>query len=558
MRIRAPRSATATRGVGRALVVALAVLAPLAAHAAVLPVTGLLTTPGGAPAADGNYVMTFHLYDATDAQVAIFSETHLNVAVQSGTFAVEVGEVQPALPLPVGQLAALPSVWVGVQVAGDPELPRAALRPVLRAERAAVAESLGCTGCVTADHLAPGLLDDVAKTKAPNAFTQANTFFAGIGVGTPAGQGCGIDLGSDAGTACVDGGPASWVRVAANLEAMQKMAGFGQIVWRLDEEAAYVRSSKGWRRFVLELVCGDGFKEGGEACDDGVDNANAPDACRPDCTLPVCGDGITDSGEACDDGNADDTDGCTTACQVATCGDGVVLAGAEECDDGNADNTDDCVAGCKAAACGDGFVQGGVEACDDGNADNTDGCVDGCAVATCGDGYLQAGVETCDDGANNSDTAPDACRTSCEPASCGDGIKDSGEACDDGNQVDNDACSNACTANSVTYGPSHTFNGHTASFYISTGQGNCSVGSASQDAAYFCQKFYNNSCTPQPGYQQTSINGGSQWMMHKNGGCTSKGENIGGKTCDGGPCKIGKWSESLSGLTNLVCVCTNP
>ncbi len=112
----------------------------------------------------------------------------------------------------------------------------------------------------------------------------------------------------------------------------------------------------------------------------------------------VCGDGFVEGPEECDDGNADDTDGCLSTCQHATCGDGFVRAGVEACDDGNADDTDACLSSCQLATCGDGFVRAGVEACDDGNADDTDGCLSSCVVATCGDGHVQAGVEACDDG----------------------------------------------------------------------------------------------------------------------------------------------------------------
>ncbi|MEL6342953.1 MAG: hypothetical protein AAFV53_07450 [Myxococcota bacterium] len=62
--------------------------------------------------------------------------------------------------------------------------------------------------------------------------------------------------------------------------------------------------------------CGDGQLDDGEACDDGDANADAPDACRPDCQLPVCGDGIDDSDEDCDDGSPWGGDGCTPTCVV--------------------------------------------------------------------------------------------------------------------------------------------------------------------------------------------------------------------------------------------------
>ncbi len=66
----------------------------------------------------------------------------------------------------------------------------------------------------------------------------------------------------------------------------------------------------------IPTVCGDGLVTGLEACDDGTGNAEAPDACRPDCTPPACGDGIVDSDEGCDDANLIDGDGCDAACAV--------------------------------------------------------------------------------------------------------------------------------------------------------------------------------------------------------------------------------------------------
>ena len=92
-----------------------------------------------------------------------------------------------------------------------------------------------------------------------------------------------------------------------------------------------------------------------EECDDGELNADAPDACRLDCTLPYCMDGIVDSGEECDDGNRVNDDGCSNECLLPQCGDGVVN-GDEECDDGDDDDTNDCLNDCRLPTCGDGVV----------------------------------------------------------------------------------------------------------------------------------------------------------------------------------------------------------
>jgi hypothetical protein len=62
-------------------------------------------------------------------------------------------------------------------------------------------------------------------------------------------------------------------------------------------------------------VCGDGVVTAHEACDDGPNNADRPNACRTFCQAPACGDRIVDDGEACDDGP--DGDGtCTPDCEL--------------------------------------------------------------------------------------------------------------------------------------------------------------------------------------------------------------------------------------------------
>jgi fibro-slime domain-containing protein len=73
-----------------------------------------------------------------------------------------------------------------------------------------------------------------------------------------------------------------------------------------------------------KTVCGDGKKEGAEACDDGnlVDGDGCSAACalEPDCStgtcVSKCGDAIKLGGEQCDDGNTQDGDGCSQKCQT--------------------------------------------------------------------------------------------------------------------------------------------------------------------------------------------------------------------------------------------------
>ncbi len=149
----------------------------------------------------------------------------------------------------------------------------------------------------------------------------------------------------------------------------------------------------------VETGCGDGVRCGAEACDDGnhldCDGCSAEcgveagaacgdgeidaacgeqcDPPGPACTdlcqrLPVCGDGFRDGGEECDDGNTVSCDGCSADCRVETgCGDGV-RCGDEECDDGNDASCDGCSPACSleiGATCGDGVVNSDCgEECD--------------------------------------------------------------------------------------------------------------------------------------------------------------------------------------------------
>lgn len=72
----------------------------------------------------------------------------------------------------------------------------------------------------------------------------------------------------------------------------------------------------------VNSVCGDGVKTPTEGCDEGLGNADLPNACRTYCQLPACGDGILDDHEECDrglDGDASCTPMCT-AKEIPTLG----------------------------------------------------------------------------------------------------------------------------------------------------------------------------------------------------------------------------------------------
>ena len=229
-------------------------------------------------------------------------------------------------------------------------------------------------------------------------------------------------------------------------------------------------------------TCGDGKREGDEACDDG--DTSALDGCSATCrsevgftcrdnpdslgtpaapdsicgpVTAICGDGIFEAGsEGCDDGGRLGRDGCSASCTVEAgwlcdnasgrsvcsedCGDGEII-GAELCDDGHPQGevADGCSANCRSidhgwaclgepsncrARCGDFLIARDVEVCDDGNRVGGDGCSADCSAIELG--WACRGE-------------PSRCATA-----CGDGTLRVNEECDDGGLVDGDGCSSAC------------------------------------------------------------------------------------------------------------------
>jgi len=125
---------------------------------------------------------------------------------------------------------------------------------------------------------------------------------------------------------------------------------------------------------IYQVKCGDGILGPGEQCDPpNVGNGcsaicrleqgylcdppgTPPTPAQPShCRKTVCGDGNREGTEACDDANTTDGDGCSSACFfepacgtgacTPKCGDGVKLA-PEECDDGNTIDGDGCSGTC--------------------------------------------------------------------------------------------------------------------------------------------------------------------------------------------------------------------
>lgn len=188
-------------------------------------------------------------------------------------------------------------------------------------------------------------------------------------------------------------------------------------------------------------VCGDNVVDAalcGEVCDGG--NATSGDGCRSDCKgTEVCGDGFTDINEICDDGNTGLCRGsCNETCTAfytQVCHNGVREA-CEVCDDSDPTNAS-VDQGCSAAL------------------PNCNGCK-GCAVAICGNGIVEAG-EVCEPAGECADESGPSCtlldthlcpqgvgcylpvgdglcnETCTRIQTCNDGFVDGTEFCDDAN-----------------------------------------------------------------------------------------------------------------------------
>jgi len=148
------------------------------------------------------------------------------------------------------------------------------------------------------------------------------------------------------------------------------------------------------------------------------------------CVDDICGDGFKNATEECDDGNMVDGDGCDS-CKFSCASDDPT----RDCS-----NLDPCVGTTcddTTHTCGNAIAEG--ETCGQSSV-----CImDMCSAIKCGDGVAQTGEE-CDDG-NNVDG--DGCQANCVlPPSplCGNGARDPGEQCDDSNSKNLDGCDASC------------------------------------------------------------------------------------------------------------------
>ncbi|MCO4763413.1 MAG: hypothetical protein KC502_17990 [Myxococcales bacterium] len=114
---------------------------------------GMMTSSGGGAAADGTYDVTFTLWGAQSGGTAVWSEGPVKVAVKGGQFSYGLGTTKA---LDMKKVAALSSQWIGMKIGSDPALPRQRVHGALFALYAKSADSLTCTGCLSATHIANG------------------------------------------------------------------------------------------------------------------------------------------------------------------------------------------------------------------------------------------------------------------------------------------------------------------------------------------------------------------------------------------------------------------
>ena len=114
-----------------------------------LMVEGVLKDDANKPL-DGQFSLTFALYDAEDAETAIWSEAHETLDVSGGFFQARLGATEA---LTAHLFSTSQNLWLGITLADNPELPRTPLETdpyAFFAQVAGTAQGLECSGCVDA------------------------------------------------------------------------------------------------------------------------------------------------------------------------------------------------------------------------------------------------------------------------------------------------------------------------------------------------------------------------------------------------------------------------
>ena len=126
-----------------------------------LTVQGRLLSQAGVAAPDGLYDVTLSLWTAETGGEEVWDEAHsgdTGMMVKDGTFWMPLAAIQP---MDTTLLTAGP-LWLQIQIGAEQALPRQRLQAV---PYAGVAQSLACSGCLTASHLAAAVLAPYAKTE---------------------------------------------------------------------------------------------------------------------------------------------------------------------------------------------------------------------------------------------------------------------------------------------------------------------------------------------------------------------------------------------------------
>ncbi len=125
-------------------------LPALSAVPQTIAVQGALRTSAGGPVTDGDYILSFALYEAAKDGVAVWKEGPEILTVSGGAFTWALGSTKA---LDAKKIGTMKAVWLGVKVSKEAELPRVPLRSVAFALQAASANNLACSGCVESGHI---------------------------------------------------------------------------------------------------------------------------------------------------------------------------------------------------------------------------------------------------------------------------------------------------------------------------------------------------------------------------------------------------------------------
>ncbi|MCO4761725.1 MAG: hypothetical protein KC502_09490 [Myxococcales bacterium] len=125
-----------------------ALVAPGVATAATtdtIALEGRLTTSTGKAVSDGDYGLSFSLYDSATSQTPFWQEKGVLLGVKGGWFKHTLGSKSP---ISAATLASKAKVWIALQIGAEPELTRQRFHSVTSALVAGSAASIQCTGCI--------------------------------------------------------------------------------------------------------------------------------------------------------------------------------------------------------------------------------------------------------------------------------------------------------------------------------------------------------------------------------------------------------------------------